>query len=58
MSRGKIKSDTYKQEIKKKKNFFFVRFPDIVHNGTRPAQLCYAGNAEYQKQWREFVKYR
>ena len=35
-----------------------IKYPDLVHFGTRPAQLCYAGNADYQKKWREFVKYR
>ncbi|KAK3926456.1 Ribonuclease 3 [Frankliniella fusca] len=34
------------------------RFPEIVHFGIRPPQLSYAGNAEYQKQWREYVKFR
>lgn len=35
-----------------------LKFPDLVHFGTRPQQLCYAGNAQYQKSWREYVKYR
>lgn len=35
-----------------------IKYPDIVHFGSRPAQLCYAGNSDYQKVWREFVKYR
>jgi len=35
-----------------------LKFPDIVHFGTRPQQLCYAGSMEYQKTWREYVKYR
>ena len=30
----------------------------IVHFGIRPPQLSYAGNVEYQKAWREYVKYR
>ncbi|KAK2718891.1 ribonuclease 3-like [Artemia franciscana] len=33
-------------------------FPAIVHFGLRPPQLSYAGNPEYQKTWREYVKYR
>lgn len=34
------------------------RFPEIVHFGIRPPQLSYAGNTEYQKHWREYVKFR
>ncbi|XP_060525203.1 ribonuclease 3 [Cylas formicarius] len=34
------------------------KFPEIVHFGIRPPQLSYAGNPEYQKAWREYVKYR
>lgn len=33
-------------------------FPEIVHFGIRPPQLSYAGNPEYQKAWREYVKFR
>ena len=32
--------------------------PDIVHFGVRPPQLSYAGSQDYQKAWREFVKFR
>jgi ribonuclease III len=32
--------------------------PVIVHFGIRPPQLSYAGNPDYQKAWREYVKYR
>lgn len=32
--------------------------PAIVHFGIRPPQLSYAGNPEYQKAWREYVKFR
>ena len=35
-----------------------IKYPQIVHFGTRPQQLCYAGNAEYQKVWREYIKFR
>jgi len=35
-----------------------LKFPDIVHFGSRPQQLCYAGSVEYQKTLREYVKYR
>ncbi|XP_017471286.1 PREDICTED: ribonuclease 3 isoform X1 [Rhagoletis zephyria] len=35
-----------------------VSHPAIVHFGIRPPQLSYAGNPEYQKAWREYVKYR
>ncbi|CAG9823289.1 unnamed protein product [Phaedon cochleariae] len=33
-------------------------FPEIVHFGIRPPQLSYAGNPEYQKAWRDYVKFR
>ncbi|XP_058122690.1 ribonuclease 3 [Anopheles ziemanni] len=32
--------------------------PVIVHFGIRPPQLSYAGNPEYQKAWREYIKFR
>lgn len=32
--------------------------PVVVHFGIRPPQLSYAGNPEYQKAWREYVKFR
>ena len=35
-----------------------LKFPDVVHFGHRPAQLYYAGNADYQRAWREYVKFR
>jgi ribonuclease III len=35
-----------------------VQHPVIVHFGIRPPQLSYAGNPEYQKAWREYVKFR
>merc|ERR1719445_511672 len=35
-----------------------LTFPDIVHFGIRPPQLSYAGSQDYQKAWREFVKFR
>ncbi|XP_037086681.1 ribonuclease 3-like [Pollicipes pollicipes] len=35
-----------------------LHHPEIVHFGIRPPQLSYAGNPEYQKAWREYVKYR
>ncbi|KAK6620188.1 hypothetical protein RUM44_006589 [Polyplax serrata] len=33
-------------------------YPEIVHFGIRPPQLSYAGNPEYQKAWRKYVKFR
>ncbi|XP_055387198.1 ribonuclease 3 [Condylostylus longicornis] len=42
-------------EIKEVNGLFH---PAIVHFGIRPPQLSYAGNPEYQKAWREYVKYR
>ena len=35
-----------------------VKYPELVHSGTRPPQMCFAGNPEYQKAYREFVKFR
>lgn len=35
-----------------------ITHPVVVHFGIRPPQLSYAGNAEYQKAWREYVKFR
>jgi len=35
-----------------------IKYPDIVHFGIRPPQLSYAGSQDYQKAWREFVKFR
>lgn len=35
-----------------------IRHPVIVHFGIRPPQLSYAGNPEYQKAWRDYVKAR
>lgn len=30
----------------------------IIHFGIRPPQLSYAGNTNYQRAWRRYVKYR
>jgi len=46
-------SNVYQQD-----NPDVLKFPDIVHFGSRPQQLCYAGSVEYQKTLREYVKYR
>ncbi|XP_029166737.1 ribonuclease 3 isoform X2 [Nylanderia fulva] len=35
-----------------------MAYPEIVHFGIRPPQLSYAGNADYQKAWRDYVKFR
>jgi len=35
-----------------------ISHPAIVHFGICHPQLSYAGNPEYQKAWREYVKYR
>ncbi|XP_046830662.1 ribonuclease 3 isoform X1 [Vespa crabro] len=35
-----------------------IGYPEIVHFGIRPPQLSYAGNADYQKAWRDYVKFR
>lgn len=33
-------------------------YPVIVHFGIRPPQLSYAGNPDYQRGWRDYVKFR
>jgi len=33
-------------------------YPIVVHFGIRPPQLSYAGNPDYQKGWRDYVKFR
>ncbi|XP_053570591.1 ribonuclease 3 [Bombina bombina] len=33
-----------------------ITFPIIVHFGIRPAQLSYAGDPQYQKLWKSYVK--
>lgn len=33
-------------------------YPVVVHFGIRPPQLSYAGNPDYQKCWRDYVKFR
>ncbi|XP_058800007.1 ribonuclease 3 isoform X2 [Phymastichus coffea] len=35
-----------------------IAHPEIVHFGIRPPQLSYAGNTDYQKAWRDYVKFR
>lgn len=42
----------------KQENNKTISYPDIVHFGIRPPQLSYAGNADYQKAWRDYVKFR
>lgn len=32
--------------------------PVVIHFGHRPPQLSYAGNPEYQKAWRDYVKFK
>merc|ERR1719445_1224410 len=46
------------QRVAERSKGMLVTFPDIVHFGIRPPQLSYAGSQEYQKAWREFVKFR
>ncbi|KAG5875022.1 hypothetical protein JTB14_004906 [Gonioctena quinquepunctata] len=43
---------------KEQQNEKDYEFPEIVHFGIRPPQLSYAGNPEYQKAWRDYVKFR
>ncbi|KAJ8720232.1 hypothetical protein PYW07_012275 [Mythimna separata] len=40
------------------KNLIETFYPEIVHFGIRPTQLSYAGNPEYQKAFRLYVKNR
>ncbi|XP_031778770.1 ribonuclease 3 [Nasonia vitripennis] len=35
-----------------------IAYPEIVHFGIRPPQLSYAGNTDYQRAWRDYVKFR
>ncbi|XP_062336335.1 ribonuclease 3 [Osmerus eperlanus] len=39
-------------------NHDVITFPIIVHFGIRPAQLSYAGDPQYQKLWKSYVKLR
>lgn len=47
--------DTAKDSTEKIEN---DGYPVIVHFGIRPPQLSYAGNPDYQKGWRDYVKFR
>ena len=55
MTPGAIRVD---QLDRAQDNKSVIKYPDIVHFGTRPQQLCYIGNTEYQKVWREYIKAR
>lgn len=55
MTPGSVRVDQLDREQDDKD---VIKYPDIVHFGTRPQQLCYAGNADYQRVWREYVKFR
>ena len=35
-----------------------IQYPLVVHSGSSPPQLCYAGNGDYMKAWRDCVKFR
>ena len=35
-----------------------IKYPEVVHFGTCPPQMCYAGNGDYMKAWRDCVKFR
>ena len=35
-----------------------IQYPLVVHSGNSPPQLCYAGNGDYMKAWRDSVKFR
>ena len=35
-----------------------IQYPQVVHFGSSPPQLCYAGNGDYMKAWRDCVKFR
>jgi len=47
--------DTVNEATEKKVN---NGYPVLVHFGIRPPQLSYAGNPDYQKGWRDYVKFR
>ena len=55
MRPGAIRVDQLDREQEDEK---VIKYPEIVHFGTRPQQLCYAGNSDYQKVWREYIKSR
>merc|ERR1719376_1144490 len=35
-----------------------IKYPEVIHFGTCPPQLCYANSNEYMKAWRDCVKFR
>lgn len=35
-----------------------IQFPLIIHFGIRPAQLSYAGDPNYQRTWKQYVKFK
>ncbi|XP_022323160.2 ribonuclease 3-like isoform X3 [Crassostrea virginica] len=35
-----------------------LKFPLIIHFGIRPAQLSYAGDPNYQRTWKQYVKFK
>nr|KAI8732245.1 ribonuclease 3-like [Biomphalaria glabrata] len=35
-----------------------LKYPLIIHQGYRPAQLSYAGDPVYRKAWKQYVKFR
>ncbi|XP_048775067.2 ribonuclease 3-like isoform X2 [Ostrea edulis] len=35
-----------------------LQFPLIIHFGIRPAQLSYAGDPNYQRTWKQYVKFK
>lgn len=50
------KRDKDDDDVGRHKSSSSDRYPVIVHFGLRPPQLSYAGNPNYQKGWREFIK--
>ncbi|CAG0884564.1 unnamed protein product [Darwinula stevensoni] len=35
-----------------------LQYPQLIHFGMRPLQLSYAGNPDYQRAWKEYLKFR
>ncbi|VVC31592.1 Hypothetical protein CINCED_3A011879 [Cinara cedri] len=53
-----IRVDQLDRENKKETDKRIKLYPVVVHFGIRPPQLSYAGNPDYQKGWRDYVKCR
>ncbi|KAL5011679.1 hypothetical protein ScPMuIL_010230 [Solemya velum] len=56
---GKKPSSTRIDQLDRQQNSRdIITYPLIIHFGLRPAQLSYAGDPNYQKMWKQYVKFR